>query len=470
MAVSRKNFSVIFAVALISIVEYMALSTIDFNGLDYNGLISTYAVIVFSNLVVQIIAMKLSGINMLSPIFIFIIFGYVFHFGQLLMNNIYEYDYLNYLDVYMSRDMTALLTTIKVCLSSLNAVFIGALIFMLFHGGKSEISHHVEVEEFNERQICYIVGIVLLIISTPFRLIIDATQMIAAMMGGYRGAINAVSLPGVFSAVAGFWYSAMLLVYIGKRRKSIFWIGIAYATLSMLTGNRGHQITNILVMLMVYIHVEDIKPKLSKILKYGILAYFFLIFIDMIMNFRSVGIQGFFSDFGYYFTQSLQANIIFETIGSFGETLYTPFLVIKQMGNQLNPFIGEALIYSLGTLIPDIGGITSYTNVASNFAKMIDTQSAIGGSFVGDLYYNFRSGYWVVALLLGYLLCKYSDRYKQSINLKQYSKLIYYIPIFSNAFWWVRDSVGNEMRPLVWQIVISFAVVSIYKSKRTTNY
>lgn len=457
-----------FFIGILSAIEYFVMSALNLSSLPYDDLLIVFSVIVFINLIVQIGALKIVGIDIVSPLFFFLIFGYVFHFGQILMNNIYKYDYMNYLDVYMKRDLPVLMTTLKVSLNTLNAVFIGALMCTLFMRTSGNILNDLEIDEKKERRVCFQVGLAMFVISTPFRLIIDTTQMIAAIRFGYAGAIHALSMPGVFSALAGFWYSAIILMYVGKDNKKLLWFGVIYTTLTMLTGNRGHQITNILIMVMVYFHVEELKPKINKVVKYGILGYLLLMFIDMIMSFRSVGIRSFFSDFGYYFTQSLQVNIVFETIGSFGETLYTPFLVIKQMGENLNPFFMEGFIYSLGTLIPDIGGITSYTNVASNFAKMLDTSNAIGGSFIGDLYYNMKGLYWLGGLGVGYLLCKYSIKYKSCTQNRQYSKLIYYIPIFANVFWWVRDSIGNEMRPLVWQIVFSAIIVALFKEKNNS--
>ena len=464
MRVIRKNFCIVSIMILVVFFENIILDSLKLDSLSHDDLITTFATIIVINFAIQIISLLCANIPIMSPVMLFIIFGYVFHFGQLLMSNVYEFDYLNYLDVYMFRDKDALITTLIISLNALNAVSVGALISTMI----PRKSNHVEKiinDDTLEKQKCFVVGVTLFVISTPFRLIIDASQMIAAVRYGYAGAINALSLPGVFSAIAGFWYGAVLLMYVGKGNKKIFWACIAYAVLTMLSGNRGHQITNILIMVMIYVHVEQIRPSFSKVLKYGFLGYMMLIFIDVVMSFRSLGIEHFFSNFQMYFLQSFKSNILFETIGSFGETLYTPFLVIQQMGSQLNPFFGECLVYSIGTLIPDIGGITSYTNIASNFAKMIDTSNAIGGSFIGDLYYNFRSLYWAVAALFGYAFCRCSINYRICIEEHEFSKLIFYIPIFTNTLWWVRDAIGNEMRPLVWQIVFCMIILSLFSRK-----
>ena len=254
-------------------------------------------------------------------------------------------------------------------------------------------------------------------------------------------------------------------MYIGNRNKKAFWAGLMYTSFTMLTGNRGHQITNIIVMILVYVHIEKVCLKSKQIMKYGVLAYVALIFIDMIMNFRSVGISHFFDNIGYYLGETLKTNIALETLGSFGETIFTPFLVISQIGKKISPIIGESWLCSILTLIPNIGGITTYTNLHSNYPKMLNTSFAIGGSYIGDLYYNVRDGYWCIALLVGFFLCSVSVKYKDAVKNRNYSKLIYYIPVFYNSFWWVRDSVGNLMRPLVWQVLLSWIVLNVYQEK-----
>lgn len=459
----------IFVMTIVYIVENVIFKEIKLEYITEENVLKLYSRIVIFNIIFNIVIFKMSKIDFFSPMTFFLIFGYVFHFGQLIINNIYKYDYLDYINVYMIEDMPCLIKTIKISINSLNLVCLGAILYKSVSKSESKSDDLKGKNIKNESKVCYLVGIVLFIISSPFRLWLDINQIIGAITNGYAGARAALSLPGIFSAIAGFWYSAILLIYVGKKNKKIFFWGIFYTALTMLTGNRGHQITNILVMLLVYIHIEEIKLKWNKILMISIYAYFLLVFIDMIMNFRNVGIQSFLANIPFYLNKSLKTNIILETIGTFGETLYTPFLVVKQMGKEINPFFGEAFLYSFGTLIPNIGNVTTYTNIACNFAKMLNTQNAIGGSFIGDIYYNFREAYGIIAILTGYIINKYSTKYKLCINRGKYSELIYYIPIFVNLFWWIRDSVGNELRPLIWQIFISYLISLCYRRKLKGN-
>lgn len=464
MFISKRKIGVVGIALVISILEYIIFATLEVKSISLSGIFTIFAVMVMVTIAIQIVLLKMAGIDFISPIMFFLLFCYVFHFGQILVTNIYEFDYTNYVTLYMARNMDTLRETIMVCFNGMNFTFFGVLLYSMLHKNISLESD--EVDEIEERRKCLVVGKVLFLISTPFRFYQDIRQLLAATTLGYHGAINLTSVSGVFGAIAGFWYSSIIFLYIGRRNRYYLWLGVTYAAFTMLTGNRGHQLTNIIVMVLVYFHVEKIRPTIKQIIKFGLLVYFGLLFVDMIMNFRRVGISHFFSNIGYYLTESLKANILFETIGSFGETIFTPFIVIEQMGKEISPFIGEAWLCSILTIIPNIGGITTYTNLHSNYPKMLIQSHAIGGSYIGDLYYNFRGAYWIVALVVGMILCSFSMKYKDAVANRRYSKLIIYVPFFYNSFWWVRDSLGNLTRPLVWQILLSLIILNIFSSRR----
>lgn len=461
---AHSNVFTCFVTLAIYVGELIFLLSYPKDGLSSDYLIRTYSLISSFNLVLQVLTLKKRGFSIISPIVLFFIFCYIFHFGQVVAENLFVYDYLNYLDAYMIRDIENLEKTLRVSVISIACTHLGAMMISPHHAIEEQMK--TDLDETRERDKCGKVGIVLFTLSTPFRLFIDIKQLIVALSSGYLGAIHAVSVPGVVAAIAGFWYSSLIFIYIEKRRKTILLFGIIYSAISMLTGNRGHQITNLIVMLIVYIKLEGIKLRPKQIFKYSVLIYVGLVFVDVIMSFRKHGISDFISNFSYYIGSSLKTNIVFETVGSFGETLYTPYLVVKGINNNLvNPRVGEAWLYSIFTLFPNIGGLTSNAILYANYPKMLHTMNTIGGSYVGDLYYNLRELYWIGGVVFGCILSKVSRNYDYAIEEKVYSKLIYSIPIILNSFWLVRDSTGNIIRPIVWQIVLSLIILTMINKK-----
>ena len=105
-------------------------------------------------------------------------------------------------------------------------------------------------------------------------------------------------------------------------------------------------------------------------------------------------------------------------------------------------------------------------NIEANFAKMLNSWSAIGGSIVGEMYYNFRELYWIFSILIGILLSKISFKITNGIRENAYAVLLYSIPIFTNLLWWSRDSIGNAIRKIVWVCV---CIWIIEKTMRRNN-
>lgn len=462
MKIKVKNFIWLSISIIFVMVNYFIIQVYIDNNYSFENVISCFTVVTVVSVIFQLYALKKVGYRLLSPICLFLIFCYVFHFGQVVMQFNYDYDYVNYLSTYM-KNIDVLKDTLKACSNGINFTFFGAVVAKTFQNERSETK---QIDVAFEREICFKVGIALFAISTPIRLYIDGIQLRASMINGYSGAIGAVSWSGVFAAIAGFWYSSLILIYIGKNNKKILWIGMAYTALTMLTGNRGHQITNLIVLAVVYIYNEKISFSIGNIFKYGFLIYVMLVFVDVIMSFRSVGVKAFFSDFAYYLLKSLKSNILFETIGSFGETVFTPYLVlIKLKGYDAPPYF-NAWLNGFVTLFPNIGGLTTAANEASNYPKMLRSAHAIGGSYIGDMLYNAQGAYCVFASIAGFFIGKVSNKLKEAIENCNYSKLLWIIPVFYNCNWWVRDSLGNEMRQIVWQILFSYSFLVFLKKRK----
>ena len=98
--------------------------------------------IILSNLVMQAFTLYWCKISLVSFFFAFVFFYYIFHFGQVFAIGLfpyYELDYLNYVEVYMTDNVT-LDNTIRLCIVSINAFFIGGL-FAKNDMSKSIIQH-----------------------------------------------------------------------------------------------------------------------------------------------------------------------------------------------------------------------------------------------------------------------------------------------------------------------------------------
>ena len=158
-----------------------------------------------------------------------------------------------------------------------------------------------------------------------------------------------------------------------------------------------------------------------------------------------------------------------ETLGTFGETIYTPYLTIAGYGTNFQPSLGECFFKSIVSNIPDVFGVYTDVNNAAIFAKNLGTQNAIGGSFVGELYYSFGELYPVFAVAFGILFAKISRNIERKIKQRNIAGLWFDIPCMTYLFWLMRDCVGNFVRPIVWFVLLYYLTNLLLKNKNR-NY
>lgn len=407
----------------------------------------TISWVVVFNFVLQTLTMTISKMPLVSFFYIFIVFYYLFHFGQVFMLGLfpnYQFDYLNYVEVYMTNEKV-LAETIRMCLISINAFFIGGLLVIKETNYSINDSGKIGFEKVIKK-IFYIL--------LPFRFLIDVVQVTAAMLLGYYGAIKATNMiPGIVASLGNMWFAIVPLFYLclqtNKQKRNYLIVLILYLAITMLTGNRGHQIV-CLSSLFIVILTTKREISFKAILKYACFILISLFFIDIIYEMRETSISEFLSNPLSFMESSQKSNILLETIGTFGETIYTPYLTIEGYDSVYHTWFGEAFVKSLFGVVPDVFGTFKTINVDAIFPKKLGTESAIGGSFSAEMYYNFGSFYPLLSCVVGYFYCKLSNFSYYYIKNNNYQHAFMAVIVCSLALWWVRDSIGNLTRQIVW--------------------
>lgn len=445
---------------VITLVEYLWLDMVSQQPVDFN----TVSWIITLNLLGQLLTLSKQSEPMISFFTAFIVFYYVFHFGQVVLLGLfpkYEYDYLNYVTSYMTNG-AVLHETLKLCIVSINMFFVGGL-FLKHLPMQKNVSIECEVNKKN-------VGKTIFYFLFPFRIGLDAVQVAAAIIGGYEAA-NIVTnmVPGYMATLANMWYAVVPLYYLELKtkpeRKRFILLVVLYMVMTMVTGNRGHQMVGIVSLFIVVVLLEQ-RITARQWVKYMFIAIVGMFFIDVIYDLRNMGINAFFKDYSGIVENSASTNIILETLGTFGETVYTPYLVVEGYGNVYHSFFGECFLKSIFSIVPDVTGGFKDINNQAIFQKQLGTESAIGGSFCGEMYYNFGLLYPLLSLIIGFIFAKVSFKICQALKSGRYYKLMLLLPFAVLFIWWVRDSIGNMTRQVVW-----FAIMIYFlKSKLTTRY
>ncbi len=445
---------------VITLFEYLWLDSLNAQNISF----TTISWVVTFNLVAQILTIYVKKEPVISFFTAFILFYYVFHFGQVVLLGLfpkYEYDYLNYITSYMTND-EVLLETLKLCIISVNLFFAGGMILKTLPLPKV-ISNKCTV---NQKK----VGKTLFYILLPFRLGVDVLQVGVALVGGYHAANQLMNMiPGYLATLANMWYAVVPLFFLElqskpERRRYIL-IVVLYMAATMVTGNRGHQMVSIVSLFIVALLLEQ-KISIKQWVKYGVIAVVGMLFIDVIYDLRNMGINAFMKDYAGTVDNTTSSNIILETLGTFGETIYTPYLVVEGYGSVYHSFFGECFLKSIIAIVPDITGAFKDLNNQAIFPKQLGTQSAIGGSFCGEMYYNFGMLYPLMSFIIGFLFAKVSYGISRALKLGEYNRVLLLVPFAVLFIWWVRDSIGNMTRQVVWFAIIIYFI----KSKYTTSY
>ena len=445
--------------AIISITDYFIIKIIS----QSEAALYHYSLLTIINLIIQLIIIKKCKIKLFSFFPIFIVLLYLFHFGQLYTHTLFQdvvFSQVNYIERYMP-DYTCTLRTIQVCIISINMIFLGGLLASSFIKKESMVA---KIEKSNT---CYYFARILFCISFPLKLYIDYKQMTNALTLGYHGAIETQMISGVIGAIASFWYISIPLVYITSKKKStkktLLIFAYIYILMTMFTGNRGHQIVNLLGITIIIRYQIKTKMKVKHIILYSIAAFIGLIFIDLIFKNRGYGIIYIVSNFPTLFIASLKNNIVLETINNFGSTILTPYLVISGKGTKFNPFFGETYLKSFVSIVPDAFGAFKNINNDAIFSRNLHTSHNIGGSIIAEFYYNFGAMYPYISVLFGIIYYKVSDKIIKSMNNKNYDAICLYLPFAICTLWWVRDTIGGVIRPVAWLMIIYMATYTITK-------
>ena len=426
----------------------------------------SYSWLILTNFLIQTYVLyKTKGL--VNFLYAFVAFYYVFHFGQVIMLGFfpwYDYDYMNYITTYMMSNPGILNETMVLCVNCINIFVLGALLCPVPHDKTKNL-----YSSYDYKKICKYVFVILF----SFRVILDAIDLVVAYYFGYSGTFESF-LPGVFSALGLMGYSVIPLYYFSidnpRRKRNFFFFILIYLLFTMLSGNRGHQLVCIIGLFIVHLTQTKLTPKTILVLICATFAG--LMFIDFIFDIRGEGLESLLNSKTNISDSKESKNIILETLGTFGETIYTPFLVLDSY-KDVKPFWGECFIKSLVSVIPDFTGTFKDLNNEAVFAKMVSSGHTIGGSFSGEMYYNFHNTYFIPTFILGYLFSMLSTRVSFYIKKGQLSQVYLSLPICVLFVWWIRDSIGNMTREIVWLWLLFFMMKKIVTRKKyaksTTN-
>lgn len=297
-----------------------------------------------------------------------------------------------------------------------------------------------------------------------------------ALVYGYQNVESDFNLGGTGIGLIGNLFLLGLLmefVYLQtqpKRFNYLFVVVSAYQIFRMfITGDRSTGIALILVLVLIrHKYIAPIRG--ARAVLWIAIIYIGLIFIKLVEMTRSIHAPTASEVIG----EVLQANILAETVFEYGGNIWSGMMVYYCVPSSGSFRYGLTYLAALiGKPLQILGITNSVWNFADfsvfltqgNHGSLIQTLTqAMGGSFSGEVYFNF--GWFSVVLIpiFGYYLSKFSHACFSKRNNPVLSGYLLYVATL--VIWWVRQYFTSvSWQALFYGIFILFLYYLLSKGK-----
>lgn len=235
----------------------------------------------------------------------------------------------------------------------------------------------------------------------------------------------------------------------------------------MISGARGQQI--IFLLLLLYIYYWTYKNiNWGQIIIAVVIIYLgstFLNALAIIRNYNSINIDLFFD----IYKTTLANNPIFLLVTELGSTIQTTFYVTQKVPKRLEFGMGETYYKSFLTVFPNLFGILDQINYETSFVKNLNVPF-LGGSYIGELYYNFGWIGSIFGFLFGFAINVFSRLINTFIQQKRHFSLVFFVSVWMSGLWWVRDRFSTTIRQTIWTAIILILAEFISRSFKNKKY
>lgn len=387
---------------------------------------------------------------------LFLLFIYIFNFGNLIVNLVspdHEYRSYDFLHFYSSSaNISAIIYTfVFVCLLTIGYI----ISFRHFDTitTKTYTKNPTLIDENHKALLIF--AVLILAFSLPVELYISINKLIIGTTQGYLATYK-FNVSGILIQISQFHFIGAIMLALAfkndiKKVNFIYLVTILYEFVIMLSGNRGQQVIRICFLLLLYFNFfKRVKISIPKLV---VLCIFSLVGLTILMNISKIRFYTF-SDFSQYLNTLLFAgsNPIVSILDEFGYTLFTLSLCFGQMPVAVPFAKGLSYLASLVTIFPNINSFTYELNKIASFVPHLNIEQ-IGGSIIAETYYNFSLFGLLLAIPIGYLVVMLSNLLLGSLKEEKYYQFSFLILPATSLLWWVRDSFTNIPRMLVYSAI-----------------
>lgn len=412
-----------------------------------------YAVLIIFMALLQFIVLK-KYLSLVSISTIFLILTYLFHFGNVIAIGLFP-NYKIQRNIYylLKLSFPMFKSTVLFCVASVLMLGFGILF-----AAKPKPTRYLFKRSSKTD---FLFGFILIIIGTPFIIEKLLTSLDIFFGGAYFDSFNSL---GDGSGTKNFFCTvfycgiACLVACYGRKMKAKAIIALLIAAAFLvaniiLTGGRGLDFLMLLILIIVAFYNRIFIISKIKLIWLFIFAYIVMTSFNAIADVRDQGMQLFTNSF----TKNISDNVILDIMQEMGGTVYTPYLCIVKMGNDYEVALGSTYINALVMILPNINGKFNGLIIDSHFANLLNVKW-IGGSYIGETYFNF--GYFgiVVVFLIGIIIYKIGVSFYNAVNKRNTICIAFLVPIVRSCLWWSRDAANGFARWIVWGGILLYII------------
>lgn len=417
--------------------------------------------------------------QLLNPEVLFVVFLFVFNFGQVVLLAFFSGAY----ERILTFNVIELVTFDKYthALRLINCSFALICLGVLFpYKSKVNVTCLDPKDELWNCKQTYKYAVIILIATFPIKIVIDMWQLYLAATQGAVVAREAMSsIPDFVVTYSNFAIIGFVLLLFStqrtKKRIKILILEVVYYCITMLVGRRSEIAVSVCVLFVFFLIASRKRMKFTYCVALIIIAYLFATLLYTVVYMRvnhgnSMTIGVFLESFYHCL---LKENIIFEVLREYGNTGYTAIMVIENWLPQYGPAMGESYYFGIFPVFFNISGIAGELTVRSRFtlhlveSGVLNSQYLnIGGSLIGELFYNFGCVGGLVASIfcgcgVGYIFHK-AQEYCQSHNYIKLACCV--IPIIA-VIYSVRSEFYYMIRDVVWGVLFVVITALLFCSR-----
>lgn len=458
LKITKKKLYIIVATITIMLV-YNTVLNIVFAG-NYHEWMQLLAVVIVLLYIYDIFIMSIEKIKILSLVFFFITLSYVFHFGQVFLNAFFtDYTYIssNYLTIY-TKELTK-----EALLFSLNIIQIVNSGVIIFNNNKSyEKRKLLHFNNISPRQMKFM-GWIICLLTVPFKVIYTLTAITIVQNESYlESAVAGYS--GVFIQIGNFCIIGFVLLLLSysnniKRATIILCGELVFFLWTMMSGGRIYAVVGIIILCYCYFLIVK-KVNFKNFIFLMLLGYLFLQVITIITELRMTTNFNVVTLMAELINPS--NNFILRLLDEFGATQYTVIVTLAEVPDYLEYYLGQSYVKAWALAGVNIGGILAQIKEEIQYTYLFSRQYSFGGSYIGELYYNFGYYAYVFAPFVGMFVAKLSNSVEFYLKNRQYINFSLLIMPMWATLQWVRGYFDGFSRATIWGaafILVLYAVV-----------